>query len=90
MEILLPWADPAYSTELTVILLLILVKQVAYITVILPKLHITLLTSLLCLLHCLAVRALHLCDLEAVHLMILLCIMAQSTHIQFATARCFQ
>lgn len=41
------YCSPAYSTGLTVVLLLILVKQVANVTVILPKLHMTLLASLL-------------------------------------------
>lgn len=40
---------PAYSTGLTVILLLVLVKQVANVTVILPELHMALLACLLCL-----------------------------------------
>lgn len=41
--------SPAYPTGLTMILFLILVKEVANITVILPKLHMTLLANLLCL-----------------------------------------
>lgn len=41
--------SPAYPTLLTVILLLIFVKQVANVTIIFPKVHMTLLTSLLCL-----------------------------------------
>lgn len=43
------YCSPAYSTGLTVVLLLILVKQVANVTVILPELRMTLLASLLCL-----------------------------------------
>jgi len=39
------------------------------------------------LLHGQAVGALHLCDLEAVHLVVLLGIVAQPAHIQLATAR---
>lgn len=42
------------------------------------------------LLHCLTLGALHLSDFESVHLVGLLCIMAQSAHIQFTTARCLQ
>lgn len=41
--------SPAYSTGLAVILLFVLVKQVANITVILSKLYVALLTSLLSL-----------------------------------------
>lgn len=41
--------SPAYSTGLTVILLLVLVKQVANVTVILPELHMALPACLLCL-----------------------------------------
>lgn len=41
--------SPAYSTGLTVILLLVFIKQVTNITVIFPKGHITLHASLLCL-----------------------------------------
>lgn len=41
--------SPAYSTGLTMILLLILVKQVANVTVVLPKQHVALLANLLCL-----------------------------------------
>lgn len=42
------------------------------------------------MLHCLTLGALHLSDFESVHLVVLLCIMAQSAHIQFTTARCLQ
>lgn len=41
--------SPAYSTGLTVILLFVLVKQVANITVIFSKLYMAALTGLLCL-----------------------------------------
>ena len=42
------------------------------------------------LLQCVTARALHLFDTEAVHLMILFCIMAQSADIQFTTAGCLE
>lgn len=89
MEIVLPGPNPAYSTSLTVILFFVLVKQVANITVIFSKLYMALLTGLLCLLHRLTLGALHLLHFEAVHFMVLLCIMTQSANIQFTTARCF-
>lgn len=40
------------------------------------------------LLHGLTLRALHLSDIEAIHLVVLLCIVAQTTRVQFSTARC--
>lgn len=42
------------------------------------------------LLHRLTLRALHLRDFESVHLVVLLCIVAQPTHVQFTTARCLK
>ncbi len=42
------------------------------------------------LLHCLTLGALHLSDFESIHLVLLLCIMAQPAHIQLTTARRLQ
>lgn len=87
MKVFFSGPNPAYSTGLTVVLLLVLVKQMANVTVILPKLHVALLTSLLRLLHCLTLGALHFSDFESIHLVVFLCIVAQTTHIQFTAAR---
>lgn len=42
------------------------------------------------LLYCVTLGALHFSDFKPVHLVVFLCVMAQSADIQFATTRCLQ
>lgn len=109
--------SPTDTTGLTVVLLLVPVKQVTHVAVVLPKLQVALFARLLHLKHQQTVRllfavllcncrwscvtlpdllhsqtlgALHLLNLEAVQLVELLVIVAQSAHVQFATAGSLQ
>lgn len=86
MEVLFSWSNPTNPTRQTVVLLLILVKQVADVTVIITKFYVTPLAGLLRLLDAVTQWAFNLLDLEAIHLMVFLSIMAQSTHIELPTA----
>lgn len=80
-------ADPAYTAAVTVILLLVLIIEMTYIAVIVPKNTVTVFTSLLSLLNALALQTLDLCDLEAIHLMGFLVVMAKATNVKFTAAR---
>lgn len=90
MEKIFLWTNPTNPTALTVILLLVFVKQVANIAVILSKQCAAVLTSLLGMLEFFTVDALHFLYFETIQLMIFVGVMTQPACIKLVTTRCLE
>lgn len=90
MEKIFLWTNPTNPTALTVILLLVSVKQVANTAVILSKQRAAVLTSLLGMLEFFTVDTLHFLYFETIQLMIFMGVMTQPARIKLVTTRCLE